>query len=100
MKTQGHLSGYYVYILASPSRTLYTGVTDDLVRRVSEHRSGTGRSFTSRYRITQLVHFEQFDDILAAIEREKRIKGLLRSKKVALVESSNPLWKDLGADWS
>jgi putative endonuclease len=85
--------------MASPSRTLYAGVTNDLVRRLSEYRSGAGGSFTSRYRVTQLVHFEEFDDIRAAIEREKQIKGLLRSKKIALIELSNPRWRDLSSDW-
>jgi putative endonuclease len=99
VKRQNYLAEYFVYILASASRTLYTGVTNDLFRRVSEHSGGTAGSFTSRYRVTQLVHFEEFDDIRAAIEREKQIKGLLRSKKIALIELSNPRWRDLSADW-
>jgi putative endonuclease len=90
---------YYVYILASPSRTLHAGVTNDLIRRLSEHRSGAAGSFTSRYYVTRLVHLEEFDDIRAAIEREKQIKGLLRSKKIALIESSNPICRDISADW-
>jgi len=99
VKRRSRLVAYYVYILASPSHTLYTGVTNDMVRRLSEHRSGACGSFTSRYRVTQLVHFEEFDDIRTAIEREKQIKGLLRSKKVSLIELSNPHWRDLSADW-
>jgi putative endonuclease len=87
---------YYVYMMASPSQTLYTGVTNDLERRVAEHKSGTGQ-FTSRYRVTELVYFEEFRYIDAAIEREKQIKGLLRKKKIALVEAMNPTWKDLSA---
>jgi putative endonuclease len=92
------VASYWVYILASPSRTLYIGVTNDLDRRISEHRSGAGGSFTSRHRATQLVHFEEFQDIRAAIKREKQIKGLLRSKKIALIESSNPRWRDRSVD--
>ncbi|MGO9265433.1 MAG: GIY-YIG nuclease family protein [Candidatus Binataceae bacterium] len=86
---------YYVYMMASPSQTLYTGVTNDLERRVAEHQSGAGSEFVSRYRVTQLVYFEEFRYINAAIEREKQIKGLLRKKKIALVDSMNPAWKDL-----
>jgi putative endonuclease len=86
---------YYVYIVASLSRTLYTGVTNDLERRVVEHKSGTGSRFVSRYRVTSLVYFEEFSDINAAIEREKQIKGLARSKKIALIETMNRGWKDL-----
>jgi len=83
-------------MMASPSLTLYTGVTNDLERRVAEHKSGTGSHFTSRYHITQLVYFEEFSDINRAIEREKQIKGLRRDKKIALVETLNPAWQDLG----
>ena len=86
---------YYVYMMASPSQTLYTGVTNDLERRVAEHKSGASSEFVSRYRVTQLVYFEEFRYINAAIEREKQIKGLLRKKKIALVEAMNPGWKDL-----
>jgi len=85
--------------MASPSHTLYTGVTNDLVRRVSEHRSGVGGYFTRRYHVIQLVHFEEFSNIRDAIGREKQIKGLLRSKKITLIESSNPDWRDLGTDY-
>ncbi len=88
---------YYVYLMASPSQTLYTGVTNDLERRVAEHKSGAG-SFTSRYRVTRLVYFEEFGDINEAITREKQIKGLLRVKKFALVESMNPAWRDLSVE--
>jgi putative endonuclease len=85
---------YFIYIMASRSRVLYTGVTNDLARRVGEHRQGLG-GFTSRYRITRLVHFEQFTDIRVAIAREKEIKGWKRSRKIALIESRNPTWEDL-----
>jgi putative endonuclease len=87
---------YYVYILTNARHTvLYTGVTNDLLRRVSEHRSGSIRSFTSRYNVTQLVYYETFGEAHAAIAREKQIKGGSRDKKVRLVEAANPQWRDL-----
>ena len=90
---------YYVYIMTNRSRTLYTGVTGNLERRVGEHKQGKGSVFTSRYKINQLVYFESCSDVLDAIDREKQIKGWLRVKKIALVESINPNWEDLSADW-
>jgi putative endonuclease len=90
------MSTYSVYILASASRVLYTGVTNDLERRVSEHRQRRAPSFSVRYNVHKLVYFEQFGDVRAAIAREKQIKGWLRAKKLALIESFNPRWKDLG----
>lgn len=87
---------YYVYILASLSHSLYIGVTNDLHRRVSEHKEGLFPcAHTSRYRIDRLVHFEHFEDISNAIAREKQLKGLLRKRKVELVEQNNPQWLDL-----
>ena len=86
---------YYVYILANRSRTLYTGVTNDLQRRIVEHANGVVPGFTSRYRIFRLVHFELFGDVRAAIAREKEIKGWRREKKIWLVERGNPSWEDL-----
>jgi len=91
---------YWVYILASKSRTLYTGVTNNLQRRVAEHRSGEGSKFTSRYRITRLVYCEETPDIREAITWEKRIKGWDRAKKIELIESRNPLWEDLARGWA
>jgi len=90
---------YYVYIMTNKSRTLYTGVTNDLNRRVYEHKQKLVPGFTSKYNITRLVYFEATTDIRAAIAREKQIKGWLRSKKVALIESANPKWDDLSAGW-
>lgn len=90
---------YYVYILSSPSRTLYTGVTNHLPRRLATHREGTGSAFTSRYKLTELVHYETFTDVREAIAREKQIKGWSRAKKIALVEAANPDWGDLSATW-
>jgi putative endonuclease len=86
---------YYVYIMSSRRRTLYTGVTNDLERRVYEHRNKLIDGFTKRYNVTQLVYFESTTDVLAAIGREKQIKGWSRSKKIALIQSMNPTWKDL-----
>jgi putative endonuclease len=90
---------YHVYILASRSRVLYVGVTDDLIGRVAQHRDGSGSDFTAKYRIHRLVYQESFRDIRAAIAREKQIKGWSRQKKVNLIEMSNPTWLDLAADW-
>ena len=90
---------YYVYIMTNRSGTLYTGVTSNLEQRVYEHKCRMGSKFTSRYRIDRLVHFEGFSDILDAIAREKQIKGWLRAKKMALIESANPNWEDLSAHW-
>ncbi|WP_263417360.1 GIY-YIG nuclease family protein [Terriglobus albidus] len=86
---------YYVYILANRSRTLYTGVTNQLVRRIEAHRDGSGSAFTNRYSIHRLVYFEHFTDIRMAIRREKQIKGWLRVKKATLIEQKNPTWEDL-----
>ena len=85
---------YYVYILASRSRTLYTGVTNNVIRRSGEHREGVVKGFTSKYRIHRLVHYEMFRDVRLAIAREKMIKGWARAKKVALIEERNPTWED------
>ncbi|MGH8103461.1 MAG: GIY-YIG nuclease family protein [bacterium] len=90
---------YFVYILASKNRTIYTGITNDLERRVEEHMEGLVPGFTRRYRVTHLVYYEEFDDPDSAIAREKVIKAWRRSKKTALIESVNPQWKDLADDW-
>ena len=86
---------YCVYILVGRSRNLYTGVTNDLDRRMLEHRQGLIPGFTSRYRIFRLVHFERLGSIHEAIAREKEIKGWRRDKKIALIERHNPTWRDL-----
>ena len=87
---------YWVYILASRiGGTLYIGITNDLARRVFEHRSGLVEGFTKRYQVSRLVYFERFDDPRSAIEREKRLKGWRRSWKITLIEASNPNWDDL-----
>lgn len=89
------MKSYYVYVLTNKSRTLYTGVTNDLVRRLDEHRGGLVPGFTKKYRLTKLVLYEETPEILSAIAREKQIKGWLRAKKISLIESVNPDWSDL-----
>jgi putative endonuclease len=88
---------YHVYIMASASRVLYIGVTNNLARRVSEHKEKRIPGFSARYRVSELVYFEAFGDIRVAIAREKQIKGWLRTRKIALIETLNPQWKDLSA---
>lgn len=90
---------YYVYIMASRSRTIYTGMTNNLERRVYEHRHKLVPGFTSKYNITNLVYMESASDVNAAIRGEKQIKAWSRAKRVALVESINPEWEDLSANW-
>jgi putative endonuclease len=86
-------------MLASWSRSLYVGVTNNLVRRVLEHKQRLAEGFPKRYRIHRLVYFEPFGDVRDAIRREKQIKSWRREKKVALIKAANPGWKDLGASW-
>ena len=87
---------YYLYIMSNSAGTvLYTGVTNDLVRRADEHRSGLGGAFTSKYRATLLVYWEETMEVTSAIAREKQIKGGSRKKKLDLVRSMNPTWQDL-----
>lgn len=87
---------YYVYILANVNRNvLYVGVTNDLGRRVMEHKDGKGGAFTAKYRVNVLVYAEEFGQIEEAIAREKQIKGWRRRKKDDLIEATNPTWADL-----
>ena len=88
---------YYVYILANLTNTvIYTGVTNDLQRRIYEHKHHFDpNSFTARYEVTRLVYFEDTENVSVAIEREKQIKGWSRKRKNKLIESMNPKWKDL-----
>ena len=90
---------YYVYIMTNHSGTLYTGVTNDLHRRVYEHKQKLAPGFTQKYKITQLVYYEETPDVKAAIAREKQIKGWVRSKKTVLIETANPEWQDLSEGW-
>ena len=91
---------YYVYIMTNKSKTLYIGVTSDLVRRVYEHKQKLVEGFTKRYNITNLAFYESTTDIESAIAREKQIKGWLRHRKVTLIEATNPTWEDLSSEWS
>ena len=90
---------YYVYIMTSNSGTLYTGMTNDLQRRVYQHKQKLIPGFTYRYNVNRLVYFEVFNEPQQAIAREKQIKGWLRHKKIALIEEQNPTWCDLSEDW-
>lgn len=86
---------YYVYIMSSGRRTLYVGVTGDLQRRIHEHRQKLVEGFTKRYNVNHLVYFESVTEVHQAIAREKQIKKWSRAKKIALIRSMNPKWKDL-----
>jgi putative endonuclease len=90
---------FFVYIVASLSRTLYIGVTNDLVRRVHEHKMKELRGFTATYKVSRLVWFEEFANPSDAIAREKQLKNWRRDKKIQLIESVNPSWDDLSAGW-
>ncbi len=90
---------YYVYIMTNRVRTLYVGVTNDLMRRVYEHKRKLVPGFTTKYNLTWLAYYEQTSDISSAIAREKQIKSWRRSKKVELIESMNLRWKDLSLEW-
>jgi len=85
--------------MSNKSGTLYTGMTNDLEKRVYQHKNKINESFTKRYNMTRLVYFESTTEVTAAIAREKRIKGMLRSKKLDLIKTTNPQLKDLSEDW-
>ena len=91
---------YHVYIMSNLKGTLYTGVTSELVSRVYAHKHKLIPGFTSRYNINKLVYYEETVDVKAAIAREKQIKSWRREKKIALIQTINPTWKDLSEDWS
>ena len=91
---------YYVYILTNKNnRVMYIGVTNDLVRRLYEHKQELVDGFTKRYHVHKLVYYEQTTDVRSAIEREKQVKGWIRARKNELVETINPDWRDLSEDW-
>ena len=92
------MAQYYVYIMTNATRTLYIGVTNDLLRRVYEHKGKLTDGFAKKYNVTWLAYYEVTSDVSAAIAREKQLKKWSRGKKVALVESLNPQWKDLAQD--
>jgi putative endonuclease len=92
------MRSFFVYMMTNKSRVvLYTGITNDLTRRVWEHQQGELAGFTKTYKVSRLVYYETFEDSLDAIAREKEIKGWRRSKKNALVETLNPKWGDLSS---
>ena len=90
---------YYVYIVTNKSRTLYVGMTNNIKKRLYEHKNKLIPGFTEKYNINQLIYFETFGDVHSAIAKEKTIKGRLRKKKIDLVSRTNPNWKDLSHDW-
>jgi putative endonuclease len=90
---------YCAYIMASRSRTLYIGVTSDLQRRAFQHKQKAHGGFSARYNCHRLVWFQRFSEVSDAIQREKELKGWTRAKKIALIESLNPTWEDLSAEW-
>ena len=100
MTHQGNtMKQFFVYIMASKSRVLYTGMTSDLKRRVYQHKHKLVEGFTAKYNVTRLVYFEATTDVKSAIAREKQVKAWSRAKRVALIESVNPTWKDLSEGW-
>lgn len=90
---------YYVYIVSNRSKTLYIGITNDLVSRVYQHKQKLIKGFTRKYGIGNLVYYEETSDVVSAIAREKQLKGWLRARKIALIESTNPEWEDLSDGW-
>jgi putative endonuclease len=90
---------FWVYIVASQTGTLYVGMTNNIERRMREHKSGEVEGFASRYGCNRLVYWESFDEVQRAINREKQLKGWTRAKKIGLLESMNPRWADLAEKW-
>lgn len=90
---------YFVYIVCSNSGTLYIGMTNSIYRRALQHKRGEIEGFASQYGCQRLVYYEGFDDVIKAINREKQLKGWVRRKKIALIESRNPRWADLAEKW-
>jgi len=93
------MKNYYVYIATNRSKTLYIGVTNDIIRRIWEHKNKVVKGFTHQYNIDKIVYVEQTNNVDDAIAREKQLKGWLRKKKVELIESINPSWDDLSKDF-
>ena len=94
-----HAGSYFTYIMASRSHTLYIGITGDLEKRVFQHKWKEHDGFTARYNCDRLVWYESHDQVAKAIAREKELKGWRRARKIALIESMNPIWNDLSRDW-
>ena len=93
------MAEYYIYIMSNRSSTLYISVTNDLLRRVYEHKEKYVEGFTKRYSIDRLVYYESCESVESAIIREKQLKGWRRARKIALIELMNPEWKDLSLEW-
>ena len=93
------MNSYYFYIMTNKSKTIYAGVTNNLLRRIFEHKSKIADGFTKKYNINKLVYYETFTHPNDAIRREKQVKGWLRIKKIKLIEKLNPEWKDLSEEW-
>ena len=93
------MRAYHVYILSSLSRCIYVGVTNDLLRRLAEHKRGAIPGFTKKYRVTRLVYFEEYREVTTAITREKQLKRWPRARKNRLIERDNPDWRDIAAGW-
>jgi putative endonuclease len=91
--------GFWVYIAASRTGTLYTGMTNNIERRMREHKSGEFEGFAGKYGCNRLVYFESFDEVQKTINREKQLKGWTREKKIVLIESRNPRWQDFAEKW-
>lgn len=91
------MGNYYVYIMSSKTRVLYIGMTNNLFRRMYEHKNKINKGFTAKYNVDNLVYFEEVNDEVTAGKREKQLKGWLRIKKIKLIESLNPKWNDLSA---
>lgn len=90
---------YYIYILTNKyNKVLYVGVTNDLIRRIYEHKNSLADGFTAKYKVHKFVYYECTEEVISAITREKQIKGWTREKKIKLIESMNPDWKDLWSD--
>ena len=90
---------YFVYILASVTKVLYVGVTNNIERRIAEHKTKINKGFTNEYYVNYLVYYESHPSIFDAIAREKRLKNWRRQWKAKLIESINPQWEDLSAEW-
>ena len=90
---------YYVYIMTNKSGTLYTGLTENLKKRIDQHKNKLVEGFTKKYNINKLLYFETFPDVYSAIDREKTIRGWVRRKKLDLIRTTNPDWTDLSQDW-
>jgi len=90
---------YFAYIMCSRTGTLYIGMTNNIYRRALQHKRGEIEGFSSKYHCNRLLYYESFDDVHRAIGREKQLKGWLRARKIALIESRNPRWSDLAEKW-